>query len=137
MKFLKMPLLLFFFLFCGSSAWAALPPLDSQEQRNEAAEVVVGTVMNVKSELEEVGNGKDRVYKVSFRVDGVEKGRLRSGLLITVRFRRTAERPKGWAGPQGQNEPLVEDAKVRLFLRDGDSEFWLLTPNGWEPWAGK
>lgn len=134
MRYLNLPLLLLFFFLCGSSAWAALPPLDSQEQRNESSEVVVGTVMNVRSKLEDVGNGKDRVYRVSFRVEGVEKGGLRSGVLITALFRQTAQRPDGWAGPQGQNVALTEDLKARLFLREADHEFWLLSPNGWETW---
>ncbi len=136
MNSIKMPVLLFFFLLCSSSAWAALPPLDTQAQRNQASEVVVGTALNVKSELEEVKNGKDRVFRVDFRVHGVEKGTLRSGLLIKVLFRQTAERPEGWVGPQGQNRALTEDAKARLFLREVDGEFWLLSPNGWESWEG-
>jgi hypothetical protein len=113
--------------------WAALPPLSPQELKKEADHILIGQVNNVTVKEVEVEGGTDRVYRLNFRVDDRKKGTLRSGLTLPIQCRQTAERPDGWAGPQGQNEIPAEGQKVRLFVRETpDGIFELLEPNGWE-----
>lgn len=112
---------------------AALPPLSQQELNERATDVVAATIMNVKSSVEEVPEGEDRVYQLNIRVDEARKGMLRSGLTVTVIARQTGRRPEGWTGPQGQNEIPAEGARVWLYLHEEQNQFFLLEPNGWAP----
>lgn len=130
---MKRSLLILLCLALTLAARAALPPLSAEERRDQASEIVSGTIMNVKETVQEVPGGDDRVYQLNVRVDEVKKGMLRPGLTITAICHQTGRRPEGWAGPQGQNEIPAEKSKVRLFMREQDNQFFLLEPNGWEP----
>ncbi len=113
-------------------ARGALPPLSPQERNDQASDIVVATVMNVKQKVDEVQGGDDIIFELSIRVDDAKKGMLRPGLTLKVLCRQTGRRPEGWAGPQGQNEIPPQKSKVRLFLREHENQFFLLEPNGWE-----
>jgi hypothetical protein len=124
----------FLLLAAIAPVWAALPPLSPQELKSQADHILIGQVNNVTSKEVEVEGGIDRVYRLNFRVDDSIKGTLRSGLTLRIECRQTAERPDGWAGPQGQNEIPAEDQKIRVYVRETpDGVFELLEPNGWAP----
>lgn len=114
-------------------ARAALPPQSQEELSQQSTDIVLATVMNVKSSVQEVPGGDDRLFELNIRVDDVKKGSLRPGLTLTVIARQTGQRPEGWAGPQGQNEIPAEKSRVRLYLREDKNQFFLLEPNGWSP----
>lgn len=118
----------------SSLALAALPPLSPSALQGMAEVVLVGTVEGVDHRTEKVFNGTDEVYTAQLKVERVEKGSLAAAAKsVQFHFRRTGERPEGWAGPQGQNRIPATGAHVRVFARmDDKGELTLLAPNGWE-----
>lgn len=113
---------------------AALPPLSPEELEARAAHVVLGKVVGTNSQIVPVKSGLNKVYKLQFVVETVEKGDLSKEKTLEVYCKKTHQRPHGWAGPQGQNSIPKEDEKVRLYLRRSqEGRFELLEPNGWEP----
>ncbi len=131
MKLQNSKLTLVFLLTLLSVAWAALPPRSPEELVEQASEVVVGTVVEVKTVSERVKYGRDKFSVAMFRIESVDKGKLKPGVLIETHFRQTESRATGWAGPQGQNEPLTKGLQARLFLTKTDGIYQLLEPNGW------
>ncbi|MEW6279250.1 MAG: hypothetical protein AB1758_11540 [Candidatus Eremiobacterota bacterium] len=124
---------LFLLVLLGAAAYAALPPLSPAQQLEQASDVVTGRVLDVSSRIQKVPGGSDRVFQAHVEVAVVEKGSTRPGDTLEVRFRQTHRRPDGWAGPQGQNEALEEDTRVKLFLlRQDGGHYYMLEPNGWE-----
>ncbi len=114
-----------------SVAWAALPPRSPEELAEHASDVIVGTVVETRTVSERVQYGRDLISVAMVRIESVEKGKLKPGVLIEAHFRQTESRSKGWAGPQGQNEPLTKDLKARLYLTKTKGVYQLLEPNGW------
>ncbi len=128
------PFLSLLLLFClARIAWGALPPLTQQELDEGSTDIVVATVLNVKTGIQEVPGGDDRVYELSIRVEEVRKGTLRAGLTLPVIARQTGRRPEGWAGPQGQNEIPGEKSNVRLYLREEQNRFFSARAQRVEP----
>jgi hypothetical protein len=110
---------------------AALPPLSTDQLVNDSSDVVVAEVMKVKTWTERVKYGRDEFSVAMVKIATVEKGKLQPGVLIEVHYRQTGSRAEGWAGPQGQNSPLPEGEKVRLYLLKQEGVYRLLEPNGW------
>lgn len=103
----------------------ALPPQSDEQLQQSADRVVVARVVEVTHREVKVQDGIDRVYTAKVKPEGPSK----EGLEVT--FRQTWERPQGWAGPAGQNEPLPQGSRVRLFLQRNGDGWRLLEPNGW------
>lgn len=125
----RLSFLLFFALF--SASWAALPPQSPEDLLGNSSDVVVGTVVEVRTWTERVKYGRDNFSVALVRIESVEKGKLQPGVLIEAHFRQTESRSKGWAGPQGQNEILEKGERARLYLQKVDGVYKLLEPNGW------
>lgn len=114
----------------------ALPPLSTDDLRNDAAVVVVAEVLQVFDRVHRRdGTSTDHRYLVEAKVKTVEKGDgVKPGALLYARAWQPATRPEGWAGPQGQNVVPGPGDVVRLYLsRGGDGGLSLLSPNGVEP----
>lgn len=119
--------------------FGALPPLSSTARSSTSAQIFTGVVETVSSSLverhdqtDESAEWADHEVAATLRVDAVEKDTTAAciaGKLTTVLYRRTARRPQGWVGPQGQNDDMVTNSRVRCFV---DANGWLLSPNGWE-----
>lgn len=120
-----------FVLLLVSGAWAALPPRSPEQLVDDSSDVVVGTVVEVKSWTERVKFGNDLYSTALVRIETVEKGKLKPGVLIETHYRQTGSRSKGWAGPQGQNEALTKGTRARVYLEKQDGMYKLLEPNGW------
>lgn len=131
MKLQTSKLTLVLLLTLLSVAWAALPPRSPEDLVEQASDVVIGTVVEVKTVSERVKYGRDKFSAAMFRIESVEKGKLKPGVLIETHFRQTESRGKGWAGPQGQNEALTKGLQARLYLTKTDGIYQLLEPNGW------
>lgn len=114
-------------------ARAALPPLSDEERFNKATDIVIGEVRTVKVREEKVKQGTDFNYTAQFVVQDIVKGGLKPGAVINVQFDRTGKRPTGWAGPQGQNQPLKEGTRAKLYVTKDIGFYRLLVPNGWDP----
>jgi hypothetical protein len=117
----------------------AVPPLSEGELRGQSQVVVVGKISKLEvSEVDEGHQFINKVYKVTVLVEKVEKGYVKkpedSGSFQVVATTWQPEhRPRGWVGPQGQNQTPVEGQKVRAYLKknvEGQLEF--LLPNGLE-----
>lgn len=122
----------------AAGALAAVPPLPRERLLERASLVATGRVVSVKVERVTGEPGfVDSVYTIELAVDRVEKGDgALAGTTITARTWQPAERPRGWAGPQGQNVTPVESARVRCFLTGPDKAgYELLLPNGLEELA--
>lgn len=130
-------------------AQAALPPLSSEELKQEARYVVVGNVQTVTHKEVTTDLGSDRQYVAVVKVVSVEKGLLRSsnplkappakpgvptpGAQIQVHYWQAGKRPGAWVGPGGQYSGLSPNTEVRLFLKvDEQGRLHLLEPNGSE-----
>lgn len=124
-------LVLLLFLALSGPSWAALPPQSSELLLEGSSDVVVGTVVKLKSWSERVKYGRDEVFVALLRVDSVEKGKLQPGVLIEVHYRQTQSRAKGWVGPQGQSKGLEQGQTARLYLNKSEGVYRLLEPNGW------
>jgi hypothetical protein len=113
--------------------FAALPP-QSPEERAESAEIIVeAQVLGVSSKKKIVKNGYNIHYTLRLKVLDVRKGKLGPQKEIEVFCKTTGYRPKGWAGPQGQND-IPDEKIIGLFYLRHSSQGWsLLEPNGWEP----
>ena len=121
--------------------WAALPPL-SEEARSEGAKhVFEGVVHNMRANLTTRGNFldiQDWNYTADIFTDRVLKGDLREKTSVEVVFWHPARRPRGWAGPQGQNEiPYLGNKGIFYVYEEGTTVIGpgplrLLEPNGWE-----
>lgn len=118
-------------LALASPLAAELPPLSQEARQQQSQLIVVGKVASVK--LLRVDDPKDfpkTVYEAVVTVESVAKGAgLKPGQSLRCTYWKAGPRPKGWAGPGGQYEPLKNDTRVRLYL---GSDNQLLNPNGWE-----
>lgn len=114
-------------------ALGALPPMTPSMLQSQADAIVVGRGTAVFERIIETSAGVDSQYLAEFRVERVEKGsQIQAGWLIYPHFWQPNQRPDGWAGPQGQNEVLITDTPIRLYLKQTENGGWrLLEPNGW------
>jgi hypothetical protein len=148
-------------IFCGlladfisifdslSPAFAALPPLSSQQREADSVYVVTGVVKNISSTVVNTDIGSDNNYTATIEIKALDKGLVKllnpsitfsdfmevpsSNIQINVHYRQIAKRPPGWVGPSGQYEKLKLNTQVRLYLRPDDlGRLQLLEPNGWE-----
>lgn len=120
-------------LICPCPSRAALPPLSGEHRQQNSNAIVTATVISL--ETNKVGvkiGGYDILTTAKVKVETVEKGEIQPGKTIEVHYRQTGKRPKGWAGPQGQNQALTEGATVRLYLDQTFGAYHLLSPNGWD-----
>ncbi len=114
------------------AALAALPPLSPEAQEQMASDIVVATVGKVEKSTISVPGGTDTLFTMQLEVGQVEKGALKAGQSITATCQKTAQRPEGMVGPQGQNQIPAEGDKATFYLtRDGEGPYKLLQPNGW------
>lgn len=118
--------------FLALPALAALGPRPIEELVEHSDHVWVGTVGKVKTEVLRSKNGTDYLYQWSFPIEKIEKGSFETGTVVTVECRQAGKRPRGWAGPQGQNDVPSEGIKARLYVKESKGKFRLLEPNGWE-----
>jgi len=123
-------------LVLANSALAALPDLPQSALRQEATEVLVGTVVSVLTTQERRDeHWVDQLYEIKVAVEAVEKGAgVQPGLPVIVHGRQVLERPQGWAGPGGVYaiEGARVGVKIRLYLLDDKGTMNVLTPNGLE-----
>jgi len=122
----------------AAGALAAVPPLPRERLLERASLVATGRIVSVNVERVTAEPGfVDSVYTIELAVDRVEKGdSALAGTTVTARTWQPAERPRGWAGPQGQNVTPAQGARVRCFLTGPDkAAYELLTPNGLEELA--
>lgn len=114
-------------------ALGALPPMTPSMLQSQADAIVVGRATAVFSRVAETPTGTNTQFLAEFRVEGVEKGTaIQPGWLVYPHFWQPNRRPAGWAGPQGQDEVLVTETPVRLYLKATENGSWrLLEPNGW------
>ena len=119
-------------LFSVLPASAAVPPRSPENLKENATDIVVGQVVRVYAGTREVREGMtDDVYVAEVKVTAAEKGDLAAGKVVFARYWKPKSRPRGWAGPQGQNVLPAEGKTVRLFLvRAADGGLDVLTPNG-------
>jgi hypothetical protein len=120
-------------LICPCPSQAALPPLSAEHRQQNSSAIVTATVLGL--ETNKVGvkaGGYDILTTAKVRIETVEKGELQAGKTIEVHYRQTGKRPRGWAGPQGQNQALSEGSTVRLYLDQTFGAYHLLSPNGWD-----
>ena len=116
-------------------ALAAIPPQKPEMLKDNATHIVVGKVQGVYStEVMKKAEFVDRHYVIEVEVTAVEKGEgVQAQKVIYVKAWKPAGRPRGWAGPQGQNViPAAGDTGRLYVTRAEDGTFTLLTPNGWE-----
>jgi len=123
-------------LSLATLALAALPPLPESVLRQDANEVVVGTVISVvTTEERRDQHWADQLYEIKVAVQTVEKGvGVQPGLPVISHGRRVLERPPGWVGPVGVYaiEGAKAGVKLRLYLYDDQGKMDVMTPNGLE-----
>ncbi len=110
----------------------AVPPLSPEALKKSADVIVVGRVVSVVEVKKNTSpEYVDAVYTITLEVTASEKGPAKVGSLIEATTFRPAERPQGWAGPQGQNEIPAKGDSIRAFLRkSAGTQFEFLLPNG-------
>ncbi len=122
-------------LFAASClpAFAALPPLSSEEQAANAEAIIVGEVDAADVDIE--GSLRHSIYRVklSVTVGTVEKGAdiIKPSQKLTVHCWRLRKAQNGWAGPTGQNNIPGEGTDFRAWLKRNEAGEWeALEPNG-------
>ncbi len=123
-------------LLCAAAcvpAFAALPPLSSEEQEASAEAIIVGKVDS--AEVEIAGSIRHSIYqvKLSVTVEAVEKGAetIKPSQKLTIRCWRLRKVQNGWAGPTGQNTVPGEGTDFRAWLKKNETGEWeALEPNG-------
>ncbi len=122
----------------GTSSWAAVAPLSSENLRKEAGHIITGRVLEVKSRTRKskvektIGIHRDRVFTIRLRVTGVAKGKgVRKGDEIVVTAWRPALRIPPMPGPQGHFPVPAKGQVVTVHVasREGAS-FVPIMPNG-------
>jgi hypothetical protein len=110
---------------------SAVPPLTEQDRSHRCTHELTGVVQKATSSQIEVAQGTDTLHYAGLVIEHVHQSSmdLLAGDEITVEYSRTASRPFGWVGPQGQNAVMKVGQRVRLWA---DSEFKLLNPNGFD-----
>jgi hypothetical protein len=121
-------------LLSAQPCLAAIPPLSNERRAEQSTVIITATVLETTTHKVGVDmGGYDLLTTAKVRVESVEKGDLKVGQTVEVHYRKTGKRPRGWAGPQGQNQNLTDGSVVRLFLDQSFGAYHLLKPNGWEP----
>ena len=112
----------------------AVPPQSPEALRKGADVIVVGRVSKVDATLKQSNpEYADTVYAISLDLTKSEKGDVKRGTSILAMTFKPATRPRGWAGPQGQNDVPAAGAIIRAYLRKtGDDAYEFLLPNGLE-----
>lgn len=128
-------------LLATQVALAAIPPMNNEMREMQASHIVEGKVIKLEKVLIKT-HGEDPEFKdwnFTAHVDISQfiKGETMAEMAvetITVKYWKSARRPRGWTGSQGQNSGMSEGNQVRLFMtKDTDSgTYQLLIPNGWE-----
>ena len=110
---------------------AELPPIPPEARQKQSAQIVVAQIVSVKKLRVDSPQDFPRViYEATAKVESVAKGSgFKAGDSLRCTYWKAGERPRGWAGPGGQYEPLTQGTKVKLYLT---SDHQLLNPNGWE-----
>lgn len=125
-------------LLLASAILAAVPPLSRERMTEQSSLVAVGRIAAVNIErITGTPEFVDSIYSIDLLVERVEKGDPSlAGKTIKARTWQPAERPRGWAGPQGQNVTPQKGSRVRCHLTgpQGDT-YELLVPNGLESLA--
>src|SRR4051812_29410534 len=95
---------------------AALPPLSANTREAQAQVIFVGTIEKLEHRELQVPDGTDTLYVAHLKIAKVEKSLLPTGEKMTeVHFRRTHQRPPGWAGPGGQYSVPPVNQTIRIF----------------------
>lgn len=118
--------------FCAP-AFAALPPLQSEELEASSDAIIVGKVDS--AEVNIAGSLRHSIYqvKLSVTVGAVEKGAeiIKPSQKLTIHCWRLRKAQNGWAGPSGQRNVPAEGADFRAWIRKNDAGNWeALEPNG-------
>lgn len=110
----------------------AVPPLSPEALKNSSDVIVVGRVVNVTEATKSTSPGyADTVYSITLEVTASEKGGAKVGSTLEATTYRPAERPQGWAGPQGQHEIPAKGDSIRGYLRkSAGTQLEFLLPNG-------
>lgn len=114
---------------------AAVPPLPEKALREGSDVIVKGVITKVDHEDKANDDPEyvNRHYTITIRVEKTEKGSVKAETVVAHTW-QTWKRPRGWAGPQGQNLTPEVDLNVRAYLRReaGTDTFTLMLPNGLE-----
>lgn len=122
----------------GASSSAAVAPLSPENLRKEAAHIITGRVLEVKSRTRKskvetaFGIHRDRIFTIRLRVTGVAKGKgVRKGDEIVVTAWRPVLRIPPHPGAQGHSSVPKngEVVTVHVASREGAS-FVPFMPNG-------
>lgn len=110
---------------------AELPPLPQETRLKQSAHIVVAEIVAVKQlHMDSPQDYPQITYEASAKVVSVSQGKgLKIGDSLRCTYWKAGNRPRGWAGPGGQYQPLVPGSKVKLYLT-ADNQ--LLNPNGWD-----
>jgi len=115
--------------------FAALPPQRQEQLKENATHIITGEVGAVERNTRlRSPTMADYVYTIQITLAGVEKGEgIAAKQMVKVQTWEPSLRPRGWVGPQGQNDIPRTGQQVRAYLsRTAEGAFDLLTPNGWE-----
>lgn len=121
-----------------SPVYSAIPPLSEQNLKSLSHYIVIGIVMSDQSKEIPANYGTIHAHTATIQVESIEKTRsrqtpLKPGQTIEVRYERRGK-TGGRTGSQRQSKPLEIGMKVKLFLVEGKQGFFLLEPNGWQPY---
>ena len=131
MSRLAIPLLLCL-AFCAP-AFAALPPLQSEELEASAEAIIVGKVDSADVKI--AGSSRHSIYqvKLSVTVGAVEKGAetIKPSQKLTIHCWRLRKAQNGWAGPTGQRNVPAVGSDFRAWIKKNEAGDWeALDPNG-------
>lgn len=118
-----------------ASVQAAIPPLQPAQRVAQSDIVVQVKIVAIVAKVVANDPGHNDDYMAKVLVEKSVKGKARRGQMLTVHYWHLRDRPRGWAGPVGQNVLPQAGQHGTLFLKRGASAgapFELLQPNGWE-----
>lgn len=129
---LLLPLALLAAFLLATTALAEVPLLTPAEMQKQAGHIVTGKVANVYStERARDASYVDTLYALEVVVSGIEKGEgIAVEQVIFVKAWQMKKRPRGWAGPSGQDVIPKRGQTVKLFLTGKEGNYDALSPNG-------
>lgn len=112
-------------------AIAEVPPRSPEDLQSESTDIISGTVNAIYSREVKDREITKTHYAAEITVSKTEKGDLKPGDLIYIRYWRMTGHPPGWVGPSGAwNAPKEGDGVLVFLSKAQDGGFDVLQPNG-------